>query len=79
MTQDLRQAYYQILHIFLLKEVIKINVNMDMIGEKCETCGIKYKYCKYYLDYTNIKDDLIAYKCLCCNNNYQSWKKKISQ
>ena len=36
-----------------------------MIGEKCETCGIKYKYCKYYLDYTNIKDDLIAYKCLC--------------
>ena len=26
--------------------------------EKCETCGIKYKYCDYFLEYTNFKDDL---------------------
>ena len=28
------------------------------------------------LEYTNIKDDLIEYKCLCCNKNYQKKKKK---
>ena len=39
--------------------------------KKCETCGIKYKYCNYVLEYTNFKDDLIEYKCLCCNKNYQ--------
>ena len=27
------------------------------------------------LEYTNIKDDLIEYKCLCCNKNYQKKKK----
>ena len=39
--------------------------------KKCETCGIKYKYCDCFLEYTNFKDDLIEYKCLCCNKNYQ--------
>ena len=38
---------------------------------KCETCGIKYKYCDCFLEYTNFKDDLIEYKSLYCNNNYQ--------
>ena len=27
--------------------------------KKCETCGIKYKYCDCFLEYTNFKDDLI--------------------
>ena len=39
--------------------------------QKCETCGIKYKYCDCFLDYTNFNDDLIECKCLCCNNKYQ--------
>ena len=26
---------------------------------KCETCGIKYKYCDCFLEYTNFKHDLI--------------------
>ena len=39
--------------------------------KKCETCGIKCKYYNYVLEYTNFKDDLIEYKCLCCNKNYQ--------
>ena len=26
--------------------------------KKCETCGIKYKYCDCFLEYTNFKDDL---------------------
>ena len=39
--------------------------------KKCETCGIKYKYCDRFLEYTNFEDDLIEYKCLCCNENYK--------
>ena len=38
--------------------------------EKCETCAIKYKYCNCFLEYINFKDDLIEYKCFCCNKNY---------
>ena len=37
--------------------------------EKCETCGVKYKYCDCFLTYSNFKDDLIEYKCLLCNKN----------
>ena len=45
--------------------------------EKCETYRIKYKYCNCFLEYTNYKDDLIEYKCLCCNKNYQTSFMKI--
>ena len=31
----------------------------------------KYKYCNGFLEYINFKDDLIEYKCSCCNKNYQ--------
>ena len=40
--------------------------------KKCETCGVKYKDCVSFFEYTSFKDDLIEYKCLCCNK-----KKKI--
>ena len=36
----------------------------------CETCGITYKICDHFLEYTNLKDNFIEYKCLCCNKNY---------
>ena len=39
--------------------------------KKCGTCGIKYKYCDHFLEYSNFKNDLMEYKCLCCNKNYQ--------
>ena len=48
----------------MLKEFIKLNVNMDMTMKKCETCGIKYKDCNCCLEYINVKDDLLEYKCL---------------
>ena len=35
--------------------------------KKCETCKINYNF----FEYKNLKDDLIEYKCLCCNKNYQ--------
>ena len=41
------------------------------IRTRFETCGIKYKYCDCFLEYTNFKDDLIEYKSLCYNKSYQ--------
>ena len=38
--------------------------------KKCGTCGIKFKYCEFFVEYINLKDDLMEYKCLCCNKNY---------
>ena len=70
-VQDLSQAHYQILLVNLLKKLIKLNANMGIIIKKCETCRIKYKDWDYCLEYINVKDDLIEYKCLCYNKNYQ--------
>ena len=70
-ARDLYQAHYQISSIIFLKEFIELNVNSDKMIKKCETCGIKYKYCDCFLEYMNFKDDLIEYKCFCCNKNYQ--------
>ena len=39
--------------------------------KKCKTCGIKYKDWDCFLEYTNFKDDLMEYRRLCCNNNYE--------
>ena len=44
---------------------------MEIMIKKCETCGIKYKYCNCFLECTNFKDDLIRYKCSCWNKCYQ--------
>ena len=32
--------------------------------KKCEACGIKYKRCDCFLEYTNFKGGSIEYKCL---------------
>ena len=63
--------YYQILSIIFLKELIKLNVNMGTIIKKCETCGINCKCCNCFLEYTDFKDNLIEYRCLCCNKNHR--------
>ena len=69
-AQDLWQAHYQIFSIIFLKEFIKSNVNKNMKRKKCQIGEIKYKYCDCFLDITNFNDDLIDYKCLYCNKNY---------
>ena len=71
-AQDLWQAHYQVLSIIFLKEFIELNVKYKHDDKKCETCGIKYKYCDCFIEYTNFKDDLIECKWLCCNKNYQN-------
>ena len=71
MVQDSWPAHYQIFLIILVKEFIKLNANIGIIIKKSKTSGIKYKDCECCLEYTNIKDDLILYKCLCCYRNCQ--------
>ena len=53
------------------ERIHKIKCKYGLDDKKCETCGIKYKYCDFLLEYTKFKDDLIEYKCLCCNENYK--------
>ena len=48
-----------------------IKCKLEHDGKKCKTCGIKYKYCNCFLEYTNFKDGLIEYKCLSCNKSYR--------
>ena len=50
---------------------MELNVNLDTMIKNVRYAElIKYKYC-CFLEYTNFKDDLIKYKCLFCNKNYQ--------
>ena len=39
--------------------------------KKYEKCGIRYKVCDCCFEQINVKADLIEYKYLCCNKNYQ--------
>ena len=52
----------------------KIKCKYGYDNKKCVTCGIKYKDCECCVECTNVKDDLILFKCLCCNRNH---KKKL--
>ena len=44
---------------------------MDTIIKMCQTCEITYEVCHSFLEFTNVKDNLLEYKSLCCNKNYQ--------
>ena len=46
----------------LSEGIQKIKCKCEHDNKKCEICGIKYKYCDCFLEYTNFKDDLIEYK-----------------
>ena len=49
----------------------RIKCKLGHCNKKCETWGIKYKYCDFFFEYTNFKVDLIEYKYLNCNISYQ--------
>ena len=53
----------------LAEGTYKIKCKYGHDNEKCETCEIKYKYCDYFLKYTNVIGDLREYKNLFCNKN----------
>ena len=55
----------------LAERVQKNKSKYEYDNKESEKCGFKYKNCECFLEYINFKDDLIEYKCLCCNKNYQ--------
>ena len=57
--------------IYLSKGLHVIKCKLGHDNKKCETCGIKYKYCDCFHEYTNFKDDLLEYKCPICNKRCQ--------
>ena len=64
----------------LSEGVHKIKCKSEHDDERCETCGIRCKYCNCFFEYTIFNDDLIEYKCFCCNKNYQhKFDKKLKE
>ena len=55
----------------LSERIHKIKCKYGHEDKKFETCRTKYEYCDCFLEYKKFKDDLIEYKCSCCNKNYQ--------
>ena len=60
-SSSLFNNLYEVLH--------RIKCKLEHDDKKCETCGIKYKYCDCFLEYTNFKENLIEYKI--CNKSYR--------
>ena len=56
----------------LAERIYKLKYKMNTLIEKEKRVELntKYKNFECYLKYTNVKDDLIKYKCLCCRSNY---------
>ena len=63
----------------LSEGIHKIKRKFRYEDKKCETCRIKNEYCDCFLEYTNFKDDLTEYKCLCCNKNQQKFDEKLKK
>ena len=61
----------------LSERIHKIKCKFGYDNKKCRTCGIIYKNCDCFLEHTNFKDNLIEYKCLCCNKNYQQFDENL--
>ena len=55
----------------LSEEIHKIKCKYGHNHKKCKTCGITYQVCNCFLEFTNFKDDVTEYKCLCHSRNYQ--------
>ena len=44
-----------------------------------EKCEIQYKDCECNLEYTNVKDELLIYKCLSCKGNYKKFDEDLQK
>ena len=55
----------------LAERILKVKCKYGNGNKKFKTYEIKCKGCKYCFEYTNVKDDLVVFECLCCNKNYQ--------
>ena len=55
----------------LAERIHKIKLWIYLIVKNKKTCEIKHKDYESYLEYTNVKDNLTEYQCLCCCKNCQ--------
>ena len=53
------------------KYILHIKYGKNGHNENVKLKYTKYEVCDCFLPHTNFKDDLIEYRCLCCNKNYQ--------
>ena len=60
LSQDLWHAHYQILSIIFLKELMELNVNLDMMIKNAKLPELNTSIAT--LEYINSKDHLIEYK-----------------
>ena len=64
----------------LSERIHEIKYKFGHDDKKCKFCNIRYKCCSCFLEYTNIKDDLIGYNCLSCNKIYkQKFDEKLKK
>ena len=56
---------------------MKLNVNTNTAIKYVKLVEISNKYCDRFLEYADFKIDLIEYKYLCCNKNYQKTFNKM--
>ena len=72
--QNIYVTYYKLIILQannLSEGIHKIKCKLGCNDKKWETYGIKYKLSNSFLEYINFKDDLMEYKFLCCNKNFQ--------
>ena len=60
----------------LFEGIHRIKCKYGHDDKKCETCGIKHKYCNCFREYGNFKDDFIECKYLLCNKNINTSLRK---
>ena len=53
------------------ERIHKIKSKYRHNDKKYQTFRSTHEICDCYLEYTDLEDVLIEYKCLCCNKNYQ--------
>ena len=58
---------------YLAEGIHKFKCKYKHDNKKCEICVIKYKDYDSFLKYTDFKNNLIEYKFLYCNKNYQKY------
>ena len=54
--------------------------SMDTLIKNVKLAELNINIGDSFLEYSSFKDDLIEYKCLCCNKNYQqSFDEKLTE
>ena len=66
MASSLSNLFYN-----LSKGLYRTKFKLEYDTKKSGTCGNKCNYCSCFLQYRNLKNDLIEYPCLSCNKSYQ--------